>query len=50
MADLRYDTGRISLDLVATASGRPPDGPVDRLTSPARLTEWLHRTGLVPPG
>jgi predicted RNA-binding Zn ribbon-like protein len=50
MADLRYDTGRISLDLVATASGRPPDGPVDRLTSPARLTEWLHGTGLVPPG
>ncbi|MFE2429728.1 CGNR zinc finger domain-containing protein [Streptomyces sp. NPDC059373] len=50
MADLRYDTGRISLDLVATASGRPPDGPADRLTSPARLTEWLHGTGLVPPG
>lgn len=50
MADLRYDTGRISLDLVATESGRPPDGPVDRLTSPARLTEWLHGTGLVPPG
>lgn len=51
-ADLRYDTGRISLDLVATVSA--PDGPeapvADRLGSPGRLAEWLSGSGLVPPG
>jgi predicted RNA-binding Zn ribbon-like protein len=45
--DLRYDTGRVSLDLVATATGRPE---ADRLSSPARLTEWLRGSALVPPG
>ncbi|MCC5033148.1 CGNR zinc finger domain-containing protein [Streptomyces sp. WAC 00631] len=50
--DPRFDTGRLCLDLVATAAG-PPRGPGDRaerLDGPERLGVWLVRSGLVPPG
>ncbi|WP_377271108.1 CGNR zinc finger domain-containing protein [Peterkaempfera sp. SMS 1(5)a] len=43
--ELRFDTGRTCLDLLATA----PD-PLDRLDSGARLGQWLVGAGLVPPG
>ncbi|MFI9104543.1 CGNR zinc finger domain-containing protein [Streptomyces fildesensis] len=49
-SELRFDTGRVSLDLLATVTGRLSDEPVDRLDSPRRLTEWLYGTGLVPSG
>ncbi|MBO0651649.1 ABATE domain-containing protein [Streptomyces triculaminicus] len=42
--DLRFDAGRLCLDLVATAE------PVERLDSPRRLRAWLLGVGLVPPG
>ncbi|MFG2137051.1 CGNR zinc finger domain-containing protein [Streptomyces sp. NPDC048650] len=42
---LRFDCGRICLDLVATAGG-----PVERLTAPEHLTAWLTGAGVVPPG
>jgi predicted RNA-binding Zn ribbon-like protein len=44
---LRFDTGRLCLDLVATRAGRPEE---ERLHSPERLAEWLYGTGLVPRG
>ncbi|MZE77955.1 CGNR zinc finger domain-containing protein [Streptomyces xinghaiensis] len=53
--DPRFDTGRLCLDLVATAAG-PPRGPGERvepaelLDGPERLGVWLVRSGLVPPG
>ncbi|MEU9337372.1 CGNR zinc finger domain-containing protein [Streptomyces sp. NPDC048290] len=40
----RFDTGRISLDLLATTH------PAERLTGPAELRAWIIRSGLVPPG
>ncbi|MEU3464592.1 ABATE domain-containing protein [Streptomyces sp. NPDC006733] len=49
-SELRFDTGRVSLDLLATVSGRLGEKPVDRLDSPRRLTQWLYGTGLVPSG
>lgn len=49
-SELRFDTGRVSLDLLATVTGRLSEEPVDRLDSPRRLTEWLYGTGLVPSG
>ncbi|MEU4684731.1 CGNR zinc finger domain-containing protein [Streptomyces xinghaiensis] len=53
--DPRFDTGRLCLDLVATAAG-PPRGPGERvepaelLDGPERLGAWLVRSGLVPSG
>ncbi|WP_030549205.1 ABATE domain-containing protein [Streptomyces albus] len=49
---LRFDTGRLCLDLVATAAGRPrgPGEPMERLDGPERLRAWLTGAGLVPPG
>ncbi|SFF63109.1 Conserved protein containing a Zn-ribbon-like motif, possibly RNA-binding [Actinacidiphila alni] len=44
---LRFDTGRLCLDLVATRAGRPEE---ERLHSPERLAEWLYGSGLVPRG
>ncbi len=44
--DLRFDCGRICLDLVATAGG----APAERLTGPEQLAAWLVGAGLVPPG
>ncbi|MFE1956032.1 CGNR zinc finger domain-containing protein [Streptomyces sp. NPDC059524] len=42
--ELRFDAGRLCLDLVATAH------PDERLTSPDRLRAWLAGAGLVPEG
>ncbi|GGV03809.1 hypothetical protein GCM10010211_83860 [Streptomyces albospinus] len=49
--DLRFDCGRICLDLVATtgAAAEPPTGP-ERLTGPDQLAAWLTGAGVVPPG
>ncbi|XLE09135.1 ABATE domain-containing protein [Streptomyces sp. Pv4-95] len=44
--DLRFDCGRICLDLVATTGGTP----AERLTGPEHLTAWLVGAGVVPPG
>ncbi|CAM5383442.1 Zinc finger CGNR domain-containing protein OS=Streptomyces alboniger OX=132473 GN=CP975_13350 PE=4 SV=1 [Streptomyces alboniger] len=41
--ELRFDSGRSCLDLVAT------NHPVERLDSVAALRAWLSGTGLVPP-
>ncbi|WP_411145235.1 CGNR zinc finger domain-containing protein [Streptomyces sp. x-80] len=43
---LRFDCGRICLDLVATTSGPP----AERLTGPEPLTAWLVGAGVVPHG
>ncbi|MFF8640364.1 CGNR zinc finger domain-containing protein [Streptomyces sp. NPDC015345] len=42
--ELRFDSGRSCLDLVAT------NHPVERLDSVRRLRAWLAGAGLVPPG
>ncbi|MFF5253633.1 CGNR zinc finger domain-containing protein [Streptomyces leeuwenhoekii] len=42
--ELRFDTGRICLDLLATAH------PTERLGSVAALRAWITGSGLVPPG
>ncbi|MBU6532005.1 CGNR zinc finger domain-containing protein [Streptomyces sp. NPDC057245] len=42
--ELRFDTGRICLDLVATTH------PVERLDSVPVLRAWITGAGLVPPG
>lgn len=47
---LRFDTGRLFLDLVATVGGRLGAAPVERLDRPERLAEWLAGAGLVPAG
>ncbi|MFE7543098.1 CGNR zinc finger domain-containing protein [Streptomyces platensis] len=44
--DLRFDCGRICLDLAATADG----APAERLTGPDQLRAWLTGAGLVPHG
>ncbi|RXS88759.1 hypothetical protein EST92_00315 [Streptomyces sp. TM32] len=44
--DLRFDCGRICLDLAATADG----APAERLVGPEELRAWLVGAGLVPPG
>ncbi|MEU7402216.1 MULTISPECIES: CGNR zinc finger domain-containing protein [unclassified Streptomyces] len=42
--ELRFDTGRICLDLIATTH------PVERLGSLDALRAWITGSGLVPPG
>ncbi|MET7701152.1 MULTISPECIES: CGNR zinc finger domain-containing protein [unclassified Streptomyces] len=42
--ELRFDSGRICLDLVATTH------PEERLDSAARLRNWITGSGLVPAG
>ncbi|MFR9797263.1 CGNR zinc finger domain-containing protein [Streptomyces sp. MS06] len=42
--ELRFDTGRICLDLLATAH------PVERLDAPPPLRAWITGCALVPPG
>ncbi|MFE1927696.1 ABATE domain-containing protein [Streptomyces asoensis] len=44
MDELRFDAGRICLDLLATAH------PVERLDAVAPLCAWIRGSGLVPPG
>ncbi|MFE7121056.1 CGNR zinc finger domain-containing protein [Streptomyces sp. NPDC057654] len=48
--DLRFDSGRLCLDLVATVGGRLSEEPVERLDTPERLRAWLAGSGLVPGG
>ncbi|MBZ4321994.1 CGNR zinc finger domain-containing protein [Streptomyces huiliensis] len=48
--DLRFDSGRLCLDLVATGTGRPGEGPGERLGTPERLRAWLLGARVVPPG
>src|SRR5690349_12876271 len=48
--DLRFDSGRLCLDLVATVSGRLSEAPVERLDGVDRLKAWLVDAGLVPRG
>lgn len=49
--DLRFDCGRICLDLAATADGAPAERLTgERLTGPDQLRAWLVGAGLVPPG
>ncbi|MEU5431141.1 ABATE domain-containing protein [Streptomyces olivoreticuli] len=48
--DLRFDAGRLCLDLVATVGGRYSEEPVERLDTPERLRDWLLAAGVVPPG
>ncbi|MDT3399334.1 ABATE domain-containing protein [Streptomyces sp. B1866] len=48
--DLRFDCGRVCLDLVATVDGRLGEAPVERLDGVDRLKEWLVGAGLVPSG
>jgi predicted RNA-binding Zn ribbon-like protein len=43
--DFRFHTGALSTDFVATV-GRRLAGGLERLTSPARLTEWLTEAEL----
>jgi predicted RNA-binding Zn ribbon-like protein len=42
--ELRFDSGRICLDLTATTH------PEERLDSAVRLRAWIAASGLVPPG
>ncbi|MFF4759116.1 CGNR zinc finger domain-containing protein [Streptomyces sp. NPDC001292] len=42
--ELRFDTGRVCLDLLSTTH------PVERLDSLAPLRAWITGSGLVPPG
>ncbi|MFK0291344.1 CGNR zinc finger domain-containing protein [Streptomyces sp. NPDC090442] len=44
----RFDSGRVCLDLMATAGGNPAAG--ERLTGPAPLAAWLAGAQVVPPG
>lgn len=44
--DLRFDCGRICLDLMATAEGPP----AERLTGPEQLKHWCRGAGVVPCG
>lgn len=44
MDELRFDAGRICLDLLATAH------PLERLDSVGSLCRWIQGSGLVPPG
>ncbi|SEN59485.1 CGNR zinc finger domain-containing protein [Actinacidiphila rubida] len=47
MGELRFDCGRLCLNLVATRAGRPP---AERLGGRAGLREWLAGAALVPRG
>ncbi|GGO97457.1 CGNR zinc finger domain-containing protein [Wenjunlia tyrosinilytica] len=46
--ELRFDTGRLCLDLLATIGRRFGGHHEDRLRNPQRLREWLTRSDLVP--
>ncbi|WP_225844417.1 ABATE domain-containing protein [Streptomyces sp. HPF1205] len=45
---MRFDSGRVSLDLVATRAGRHP--VEEELTGPEALGAWIRGAGLVPAG
>jgi predicted RNA-binding Zn ribbon-like protein len=46
---MRFDSGRVSLDLVGTRAGDGPTG-MERLGTPAQLEAWIREAGLVPGG
>ena len=46
---LRFDAGRPCLDLAATLGYRTGPEPVERLTGPERLRQWLVAVDFVPP-
>ncbi len=48
--ELRFDTGRVSLDLLATVGGALGPAPVERLDTPERLGAWLCGAGVLPEG
>lgn len=48
--DLRFDSGRLCLDLVATVGGRLSEASVERLDGVEHLKAWLLGAGLVPGG
>lgn len=48
--ELRFDSGRICLDLIATAGGRLGTEAAERIDRPQRLRDWLTASGLVPAG
>lgn len=45
---MRFDSGRVSLDLVATRAGRQP--VEERIGTTERLAQWLYGTSLIPRG
>jgi predicted RNA-binding Zn ribbon-like protein len=45
----RYDAGTTWLNFLATLGGRFGPAPVERLSTPERLAEWLTHEGLAPP-
>lgn len=45
---MRFDSGRVSLDLMATRAGRDP--VEEQLTGPEALEEWIRGARLVPRG
>lgn len=47
MGELRFDAGRVCLDLVATRVARPVGERLDRVE---RVVEWVYGSGLVPAG
>ncbi|MFG1805860.1 CGNR zinc finger domain-containing protein [Streptomyces sp. NPDC049040] len=47
MGELRFDGGRVCLDLVATRMARPVGERLDRVE---RVVDWVYGTGLVPRG
>lgn len=44
----RFDTGRLSLDFVATL-GRRGGSPVERIATPASFGHWLVTVGIAEP-
>lgn len=48
--ELRFDSGRLCLDLLATGGGRLGEGRAERLAGPEELRDWLAGAGVVPPG
>jgi predicted RNA-binding Zn ribbon-like protein len=45
----RFDAGTPWLNLLATVGNRFSPAPVERLSTPERLAEWLDHEGLTPP-
>jgi predicted RNA-binding Zn ribbon-like protein len=49
VGELRFDAGNLTLDLIATV-GRRFGVPVERLTGPSRLADWVNGARLCLPG
>lgn len=50
LTDFRFDLGSPSLNFIATVGSRLGEHPIERLDSASRLSEWIGRAGLLPPG